>query len=118
MFGKHCVKTRSQTQETVALSSGESEFTGIVKAATMGLGMKGLMADLGLKAEVQVNMDSSAVRRIASRRGAGRVRHIEVRELLVQDRAAEGELEIKKVKGEEDVADGLRKHVERRWITT
>ncbi len=48
MFGKHCIKTYSQTQETVALSSGESVFYGIVKAATMGLGMKGLMADLGL----------------------------------------------------------------------
>ena len=31
------------TQETIALSSGESEFCGIVKAAAMGLGMKGLM---------------------------------------------------------------------------
>ena len=50
IFGKHCIKTYSQTQETVALSSGESEFHGIVKAATMGLGMKkGLMTDLGLE---------------------------------------------------------------------
>ena len=35
MLGGHCVKTYSQTQETIALSSGESEFYGIVKAATM-----------------------------------------------------------------------------------
>ncbi len=41
MFGKHCVKTHSQTEETVAVSSGESDFNGIVKAATMGLCMKG-----------------------------------------------------------------------------
>ena len=46
MFGSHCIKTYSQTQETIALSSGESEFYGIVKAAAMGLGMKGLMVDL------------------------------------------------------------------------
>ena len=45
MFGNHCIKTYSQTQETIALSSGESEFYGIVKAAAMGLGMKGLMGD-------------------------------------------------------------------------
>ncbi len=88
MFGKHCIKTFTQTQETVALSSGESEFYGIVKVATMGLGMKGLMADLGLGVEVQVNTGSSAGKSIASRRGAGRVRHIEVRELWVQDRVA------------------------------
>ncbi len=55
MFGKHCIKTYSQTQETVALSSGESEFYGIAEAATMGLGMTGLMADLGLEAEVPLH---------------------------------------------------------------
>ncbi len=42
MFGNHCIKTDSQTQETIALSSGESEFYGIVKAAAMSLGIKGL----------------------------------------------------------------------------
>ena len=113
MFGSHCLKTYSRTQETVVLSSGESEFYGIVKAATMGLGMKGLFADLGLEVEVQVNTDSSAAKSIASRRGAGRVRHIEVREMWVQDRVNKGELRIVKVKGENNVADGLTKHVDR-----
>ena len=41
------------------------------------------------------------------------MRHVEARELWVQDRVAKGELEIKKVKGEENVADGVTKHVER-----
>ena len=113
MFGGHCIKTYSQTQETIALSSGESEFYGIVKVATMGLRMKGLMEDLGIEVGVQVNTDSSAAKSIASRRGAGRVRHIEVRELWVQDRVARGELTIVKVKGEHNVADGLTKHVDR-----
>ena len=79
MFGSHCIKTYSQTQETIALSSGESEFYGIVKAAAMGPGMKGLMEDLGVGVEVQVNTDSSAAKSIIARRGTGRARHIEVR---------------------------------------
>ena len=41
------------------------------------------------------------------------MRHIEVRELWIQDRVAKGELKIVKVKGEESVADGLTKHVDR-----
>ncbi len=52
MIGNHCIKTYSQTQETVALSSGELEFYGIVKAATMCLGMKGLIADLEMKVQI------------------------------------------------------------------
>ena len=113
MLGAHCIKTYSQTQETIALSSGESEFYGIVKAVAMGLGMKGLMADLGVEVGVQVSTDSRAAKSIASRRGAGRVRHIEVRELWVQDRVAKGELTIVKVKSEHNVADGLTKHVDK-----
>ena len=113
MFGYHCVKPYGQTQETIALSSGESEFYGIAKAAAMGLGTKGLMEDLGVGVEAQVNTDSSAAKSITARRGAGRVRRIEVRELWAQDRVAKGELKIVKVKGEENVADGLTKHVDR-----
>ncbi len=41
------------------------------------------------------------------------MRHIEVQELWVLDPAAQGELEIKKVKGEESTENGLTKHVER-----
>ena len=79
----------------------------------MGLGMKGLMEDLGVEVEVQVNTDSSAAKSITARNGAGRVRHIEVRELWVQDRVAKGELKIVKVKGEDNLVDGLTKHVDK-----
>ncbi len=59
----------------VVLSSGESDFYGILKVATMELGTKGLLTELGVEAKAQVNMDPSAARSIASRRGVGRVRH-------------------------------------------
>ena len=72
-----------------------------------------MLGDLVVEVKAPVNADSSTARSIASRRGAGRVRHIEVRELWVQDRVAKGELSVVKVKGEENVADGLTKHVDR-----
>ncbi len=40
-YGLCRVQAYKKTQETIALSSGESEFDGIAKAAAMGLGMKG-----------------------------------------------------------------------------
>ncbi len=72
IFGDQCIKTYSQMQETIALSSGESEFYGIMEAAAMGLGMKGLMEGLGVGVEVQLNIDSSAATGVTARRGAGR----------------------------------------------
>ena len=79
----------------------------------MGLGLKGLMEDLGVEVEAQVNTDSNAVKSMPARKCAGRVRHIEVRELWVQERVAKGELNIVKVRGEDNVADGLTKHVDK-----
>ncbi len=78
----------------------------------MGLGMTGLLVDLGVVVEVQINTDSSAAKSIASRRGAGRVRLLEVRELWIQDRVANGELSIVKLKGEITAADISTKHAE------
>ncbi len=52
MLGRNCVKTYSYREKTKALSSGVSEFYGVVQAATMGLGMKGLLSDIGVTVEV------------------------------------------------------------------
>ncbi len=73
----------------------------------MGIGIK------SLEIEVQVNTDSSAARSISSRKGVGRVRRVEVRELWVQEKVRRGELSIIKVRWEDNVADGLTKHVDR-----
>ncbi len=70
------------------------------------------MEDLGVASEVQVNTHLSPATSITSRRCAKRKRRIEVRELWVQDRVAKGEPPIVKVGAEENVADGLTKHVD------
>ncbi len=49
MFGSCCLKPYSQTQEAIALSTGESEFYSIVKAATIGIGIKSRFKDMGLE---------------------------------------------------------------------
>ncbi len=95
------------------MSSGESEFYGIAKAATMGVVIESLFGHLGLQTEAQANTDSSVARSISSRRGAGRVRHVEVRELWLQEMVRRGELSTITVKGEDNVADGLTKRVDR-----
>ena len=48
-MGSCTMKHRSQTQSTIALSSGEAELGGIVKAASLRLGFKSMAADLGVE---------------------------------------------------------------------
>ncbi len=86
MMGSHCIKTCSSTQDIIALSSGEAEFYGIVEAGSHGLGVAGVFRDLGLEFGLQVNTDSVAAKSICSRSGAGKVRHLDVRELWIQER--------------------------------
>ena len=47
-LGSHTLKTWSSTQAVIALSSGESEYYGIVKGASVLLGALSLFRDLGV----------------------------------------------------------------------
>jgi hypothetical protein len=75
--------------------------------------MQSLFRDLGVDVEVQINTDSSTGKSVASRRGAGKIRHLDTRELWIQERVAKGDIVIEKVRGEDNVADGLTKHVDK-----
>ena len=76
MLGTHAIKTWSTTQSVIALSSGEAEYYGMVKGASVGLGTRELIRDLGVNLRTKVNTDASAAIGIASRKGLGKVRHI------------------------------------------
>ena len=92
MIGKHMIKSWSSTQNVVALSSGEAEYYGLVKGAAQGLVAKAMYLEAGLEQSVEVKTDATAARGIAMRRGMGKVRHIEVSQLWVQDRVARGDI--------------------------
>ena len=112
-IGEHCVKTWSQTQAVVAMSSGEAEYYGMVRASSVGLGLIGVLEDLGVKLKLELKTDASAAKGIAQRLGLGKVRHLEVSQLWLQQKVANGEIRVIKVPGGENRADALTKHVSR-----
>ena len=116
MFGKHCIKTYASTQPLIALSVGEAEFYAIVKAGSTGLGIQSVLKDMGVDVQVQINTDSSTGKSIASRRGAGKVRHLDSQDLWIQERVARGHISIRKVPGNENLSDILTKHVDRQVL--
>ena len=110
MLGKHLIKSWSSTQDGIALSSGEAEYYGLVKGASVAMGVRSMHREMGLDIRIRVNTDASAAKGIASRRGLGKIRHVEVHQLWVQDKVAEGEIEVRKVEGKSNLADLLTKH--------
>ena len=77
------------------------------------MGMQSLFKVLGVDVEVQINTDSSTGKSVASRRGAGKIRHLDTRDRWIQERVARGDIIIEKARGEDNVADGLTKHVDK-----
>ena len=112
MIGNNCLKNWSSTQAIIALSSGEAEFYGVVKASSIGLGVQSMFVDMGIQLELEVHTDAEAAKGIASRRGLGKVRHIAVHYLWVQERVAAGDLVLRKVLGKLNPADLLTKHLD------
>ena len=113
MLGSHTIKTWSSTQSVIALSSGEAEYYGIVKGCSQGLGIKSMLEELNVCWNLRVKTDASAAIGIAKRRGLGKVRHIEVHQLWVQEQVTSGRIRLLKVPGTENLADALTKHVDR-----
>ena len=111
MHGSHCMKNWSSTQAIIALSSGEAEYYGVVKASSVALGCRAMARDFNISLSIHVHTDAEAAKGIAARTGLGRTRHIEVHYLWVQEKVRSGEVVLHKVKGVSNPADLFTKHL-------
>ena len=112
MFGSHCVKSWSVTQSVISLSSGEAEYYAMVKGATVAFWDSGAcLGEVGLKLHVRLKCDASAAVGIVMRKGLGKVKHIEVTQVWLQEKVAEGLISVMKVGAKENVSGGLTKGV-------
>ena len=68
---------------------------------------------MGIRMGIRVKEDSPAAKGVASRTGLGKVRHIEVNQLWVQEKIAQGKFEVGKVGTDDNRADILTKDLER-----
>ena len=116
MLGSHVIKTWPSIQSLTSLSSGEAEYYGLVKGASQGLGYKALLKDLGIELPIELHCDSAAARGIAKRRGLGKMRHIELQTLWIQEKIARGVFKLNKILGIENPADLFTKHLSEKCI--
>ena len=121
MHGRHCLRSWSVTQTTVALSSAEAELTALVRTACETIGLCQLASEFGLHFSGRVFADASAALGVVQRRGAGKLRHVRIGSLWVQETHRTGALEFKKVAGTENPADlftkGLKAETMRHLMT-
>lgn len=107
LHGRHLLCHWSKTQATIALSSGEAELNGLVKAISEGLGVQELMAEIYVDKKMHVKTDASAARGIVLRRGAGRIKHLTAKQLWVQESIRTHGILVEKIPRESNIADLL-----------
>ena len=112
LLGSHCIKVWCASQQAFALSSAEAELYAMVEAVTRAKGLLTLAWELGFRGlsnAVHLGTDSSAAKSFVARRGLGKMRHLQIRDLWLQKEMRDGLLEVIKVKGTENGADLMTK---------
>ena len=75
--------------------------------AIEGLNVQRLAATLGDELSLELRTDASAARGVLLRQGVGKVRHLQVKQLWLQENVAAGELTIVQIPRAESCADAL-----------
>jgi hypothetical protein len=101
--------TYSRTQPVVALSTCEAELLALSSGTQEGLFVKHMLAEAGIDAQLRVRTDSSAAKAVCQRRGVGRMKHLEVRHLWLQEAFRDNVYTLDTVKSEENIADSMTK---------
>ena len=116
MLGRNLLHSLCRGQAVIALSSGEAEYYGLVTGASEGLGDVSMAKDFGVQLKLRVFMDATAGAAIGSRRGLGRVKHIDTVFLWVQEAVGSGRFTIARKHTSENLADILTKAVDQNLL--
>ena len=116
MNGDHFIKLSSTTQGVLSLSSAEAEWFAMVKASCLGIGTQSALKDFGVAVGIHLHTDSSAAKGIGSRRGVGKVRHLDVNTLWLQQKVSSRSIKLFKVDTKANPADLGTKHLEQASI--
>ena len=79
-------------QKPIALPPGEAEYYGVARGEASSKGTQSILKDMGINLGLEVLTDSSAAKRIATRRGLGQVRHIDTCQLWVKPEVQQGHI--------------------------
>ena len=114
MHGSHPLLHYSRIQAGVAYSSAEAEMYAALKMGCEILGMSQVCSEFGYIMKTTIHGDSSAVKYILARRGCGKVKHLEVKQLWLQEQVRSGKVQFQKISRKNNPSDALTHHYTRR----
>ena len=70
------------------MSSAEAELSSLIKGACEGVGVKNLLEEMDLKTSLTTFIDSSAARGVSQRIGVGKIKHMSVKTMWIQEKGS------------------------------
>ncbi|CAK0811260.1 unnamed protein product, partial [Prorocentrum cordatum] len=106
----------ARRQGVQSASSGEAELYGATSVVMDGKLVKNMLEWLGYEVAWELGIDSSAAKAMINREGVGKVKHLDVRALWIQQERKVHGLNIKKESGTKNMADlGTKAHTTERF---
>ena len=104
LLGRHTLKAYTR-QKIIAKSSAEAELYAAALGASEAKGVQSLMLDLGFIVKLVLAIDAKATEHILHRQGIGKLKHMDVAYLWVQDEIRSQRIQIRRIRSEDNVAD-------------
>ena len=105
MLGAHALKAYTRKQKIIARSSAEAELYAAALGASELKGIVSLLKDLGYEKRPVLAIDAKATEHILHRQGIGKLKHIDVAYLWIQDEVRSHRLKVRRVRSEDNIAD-------------
>ena len=116
-MGKHCIKSWSKTQHNITTSSAEAEAIAVVKATSEAVAVSRMCSEFGTTLVTCIYIDASAAIGILEREGVGKIRHIDVGVLWLQQKHLRQDIGFHKIDGTKNPADLMTKGLSAEHIT-
>ena len=107
MRGSHLIHHWTSSQATIALSVAEAELNALVKGAAEAISLYNMSLECGMTFKIDLYTDSSSAKGIIHREGCGKVKHLEVRQLWIQDVIHRKEVKAMKIPREYNCSDAM-----------
>jgi large-conductance mechanosensitive channel len=113
-FVNHClIAGNCNQQPVISLSSAEAEFYEIVNGSARCLWTRSFLLAIGRAVDtIIIESDSSAAKGISERFGTGKLRHLQAKDLWVQQKVHDKLIRIQKVPTETNVGDLQTKYLD------
>ena len=104
-LGQFVLEASSTTQGVISLSNGEAESYATTRAAPCGIQLQQFFTDIGCPLPLRVQGASARARGMMTRRGSGRVKHLDIKALWCQEAIEKVRFRLMKADSENNPAD-------------